>query len=47
MKIATFLLLFANLGLFAWIYFGGDRASDEPQLMEQQLNPQEIGRAHV
>jgi hypothetical protein len=37
-----FLLLLANLGFFAWIYFGAGRASDEPQLMEQQLNPQAI-----
>ncbi len=42
MKTVTFLLLFANLGFFAWIYFGAGRASDEPQLMEQQLNPQAI-----
>jgi len=41
-KTVTFLLLFANLGFFAWIYFGAGRASDEPQLMEQQLNPQAI-----
>jgi len=41
-KTATFLLLFANLVFFAWIYFGAGRASDEPQLMEQQLNPQAI-----
>jgi len=37
-----FLLLFANLGLLAWTYFGADRASTEAQLMEQQLNPQAI-----
>jgi len=41
-KTATFLLLLANLGFFAWIYFGAGRALDEPQLMEQQLNPQAI-----
>src|SRR6266516_798741 len=41
-KTVTFLLLFANLGLFAWIYFGAGRTSDEPQLMDQQLNPQAI-----
>src|SRR5438552_18840504 len=41
-KTVTFLLLFANLGLFAWFYFGAGRASDEPQLMDQQLNPQAI-----
>ncbi len=42
MKTVTFLLLFANLGLFAWFYFGAGRTSDEPQLMDQQLNPQAI-----
>jgi hypothetical protein len=41
-KTVTFLLLLANLGFFAWIYFGSGRALDEPQLMEQQLNPQAI-----
>jgi hypothetical protein len=41
-RIVFFLLLLANLGFFAWAYFGSGRASDEPQLMEQQLNPQEI-----
>src|SRR5256885_5297240 len=28
--------------LFAWFYFGAGRTSDEPQLMDQQLNPQAI-----
>jgi len=42
MRIAFSLLLLANLGFFAWAYFGAGRAADEPQLMEQQLNPQEI-----
>ena len=42
MRIVFFLLLLANLGFFAWGYFGAGRASDEPQLVEQQLNPQEI-----
>jgi hypothetical protein len=41
-RIVFFLLLLANLGFFAWAYFGAGRASDEPQLVEQQLNPQEI-----
>jgi len=41
-KTVSLLLLLANLGFFAWIYFGAGRASDEPQLMEQQLNPQAI-----
>jgi hypothetical protein len=41
-KAVSFLLLLANLGFFAWIYFGSGRASEEPQLMEQQLNPQAI-----
>jgi len=41
-KAVSLLLLLANLGFFAWIYFGAGRASDEPQLMEQQLNPQAI-----
>ena len=42
MKTVSLLLLLANLGFFAWVYFGAGRASDEPQLMEQQLNPQAI-----
>ena len=42
MKTVTFLLLLANVGFFAWIYLGAGRASDESQLMEQQLNPQAI-----
>lgn len=42
MRIAFFLLLLANLGFFSWAYFGAGRTEDEPQLMEQQLNPQEI-----
>jgi hypothetical protein len=41
-KTVSLLLLLANLGFFAWIYFGAGRASDEPQLMEQQFNPQAI-----
>jgi len=41
-KTVSFLLLLANFGFFAWIYFGAGRASEEPQLMEQQLNPQAI-----
>jgi hypothetical protein len=41
-KTLSLLLLLANLGFFTWIYFGAGRASDEPQLMEQQLNPQAI-----
>lgn len=39
---AFFLLLLANLGFFAWAYFEAGRGSDERQLVEQQLNPQEI-----
>ena len=42
MRIVFFLLLLANLAFFAWAYFGAGRASEEPQLMEQQVNPQEI-----
>lgn len=42
MRIVFFLLLLANLAYFAWTYLGAGRASDEPQLLEQQLNPQEI-----
>src|SRR5262245_36083882 len=42
MSIVFFLLLLANLAFFAWTYLGSGRASDEPQLMEQQLNPHEI-----
>jgi hypothetical protein len=41
-KTVSLLLLLANLGLFAWIYFGAGRASDESQLVDQQLNPQAI-----
>jgi hypothetical protein len=41
-RIAFFLVLLLNLGFFAWAYFGAGRTSDEPQLIEQQLNPQEI-----
>jgi len=41
-RIVFFLLLLANLVFFGWVYFGTGRAADEPQLMEQQLNPQEI-----
>src|SRR5260370_35010418 len=41
-KTVSFLLLPANLGFFAWMYFGAGGVSDEPQLMEQQLNPQAI-----
>lgn len=42
MRIVFFLLMLANLGFFAWAYLGSGRASDEPQLVEQQLNPQDI-----
>ncbi|HET7767087.1 MAG TPA: SPOR domain-containing protein [Burkholderiales bacterium] len=42
MRIVFFLLLLANLVFFGWAYFGTGRTADEPQLMEQQLNPQEI-----
>jgi hypothetical protein len=41
-RIVFFLLLLANLAFFAWFYFGAGRALEEPQLMQQQLNPQEI-----
>jgi len=41
-RIVFFLLLLANLAFFTWVYFGTGRVSDEQQLMEQQLNPQEI-----
>jgi hypothetical protein len=41
-RIVFFLLLLANLGFFAWAYFGTGRPADEPQLLQQQLNPQEI-----
>jgi SPOR domain len=36
-----FLLLLANIGFFAWSYYGTG-ASTEAQLVEQQLNPQAI-----
>jgi hypothetical protein len=39
-RIVFFLLVLANLGFLAWVYFGA--ASEEPQLMGQQLNPQAI-----
>ena len=42
MRIVFFLLLLANVVFFGWAYFGTGRTADEPQLMEQQLNPQEI-----
>jgi hypothetical protein len=42
MRTAFFLLLLANLSFFGWAYFGAGRTADEPQLMEQQLNAQEI-----
>ena len=41
-RIVFFLLLLANLAFFAWAYFGAGQAAEEPQLMEQQLNPQDI-----
>jgi hypothetical protein len=41
-RIVFFFLLLANLVFFGWAYFGTGRTADEPQLMEQQLNPQEI-----
>jgi len=41
-RIVFFLLVLANLAFFAWVYFGTSWISDERQLMEQQLNPQEI-----
>jgi len=41
-RIVFFLLLLANLAFFAWAYFAGAGRSDESQLVEQQLNPQEI-----
>lgn len=41
-RIVFFLLLLANLGYFAWSNFGPSAASDEKQLVEQQLNPQAI-----
>lgn len=42
MRIIFFLLLLANLAFFAWAYLGSGRVGDEPQLVEQQLNPDEI-----
>ncbi|HEY6240746.1 MAG TPA: SPOR domain-containing protein [Burkholderiales bacterium] len=41
MRVVFFLLVLANLGFLAWVYFGAG-ATQEPQLMEQQLNPQAI-----
>jgi len=37
-----FLLLLANVGFFAWTYLGERRASNEAQLVEQQVNEQAI-----
>jgi len=42
MRIAFFLLLLANLGFFAWAYLWSGRSSEESQLVQQQLNPDEI-----
>lgn len=42
MRIAFFLLLFANVCFFAWSYFGTGSASSETQLIDQQVNPQAI-----
>ena len=42
MRIAFFLLLLVNLGYFAWSNFGPGAASDEKQLVDQQVNPQAI-----
>lgn len=42
MRLAFFLLLLANIGYFAWSNFGPGAASDDKQLMEQELNPQAI-----
>ncbi len=40
MRIAFFLLLFANAAFFAWSYFGTGAPSSETQLIDQQVNPQ-------
>lgn len=42
MRVVFFLFLLANLAFFAWTYLGSGRASDESQLVEQQVNPLEI-----
>lgn len=42
MRVFFFLFLLANLAFFAWTYLGSGRPSDESQLVEQQVNPQEI-----
>jgi hypothetical protein len=41
-KTVFFLLLLANLGFFAWSYFGAGPTLSESQLVEQQLNPEAI-----
>jgi hypothetical protein len=41
-RVVFFLFLLANLAFFAWTYLGSGRASDESQLVEQQVNPLEI-----
>jgi sporulation related protein len=41
-RLVFFLLLLANFALFAWIYLGSGRPTDESQLIDQQLNPNEI-----
>ncbi len=42
MRTAFFLLLLANVALFAWTWFGPEPASGELHLLEQQLNPEAI-----
>lgn len=42
MRIVFFLLLLANIGYFAWSNFGPGVAPDDPQLADQELNPQAI-----
>jgi hypothetical protein len=42
MRTAFFILLLANLGFFAWSYYGSELPGSEMQLIEQQLNPQAI-----
>ncbi len=42
MRTVFFILLLANLGFFAWSYFGGGPSTSEMELIEQQLNPQAI-----
>lgn len=42
MRLVFFLLLLLNIGFFAWQWLGSGQASDEAQLLEQQINSKAI-----